>query len=364
MRQEVRAVGFSGSAVWLLFFVGDDLSKAVWLREKSTSDFLSTQLTWRSGVDNVSIDNFNIERNCDMDTPEPAENAQPVQDVDARENTEVNEIVNAADVADTEGDEKSEESEASSTSKDVTPVDEDKKIDAAVKFINETANKMVYKGSIEIGEYILKHFFDNDMSLASSKSPIKKESYRKLCQREDLVVSPMLLLQMVRVASQEKFLEAKTVETAGLSYTHKASLTRLENDEKKIRLINSCIKNDWSTRQLDKKIDAKLKQLVSNTELSLIRKTSSYLKAIDKFPELEASLSEKGTSMIANLKPKQRESLEKKLNALKAGTEEISKKSEALTSFCDTLLEGLAAAAAKDQSDGEQDKEVFEKPES
>jgi hypothetical protein len=202
------------------------------------------------------------------------------------------------------------------------------------------------------------------MSLASSKSPIKKESYRKLCQREDLIVSPMLLSQMVRVASQEKFLEAKTVETAGLSYTHKASLTKLENDEKKIRLIKSCIENKWSTRQLDEKIDSKLKRISSNTEISLIRKTSSYLKAIDKFRELDTSVSEKGASMIADLKPKQRESLEKKLNALKAGAEEISKKSETLTSFCDTLLEGLADAAAKDQSVGGQDKEVSEKPES
>jgi predicted nuclease of restriction endonuclease-like (RecB) superfamily len=141
-------------------------------------------------------------------------------------------------------------------------------------------------------------------------------------------------------------------------------LTKLENDEKKIRLINSCIKNNWSTRQLDNKIDAKLKELAVNSKTSLIRKTSSYLKAIDKFPELEASFSEKGTSMLDDLKPKQRENLEKKLNALKAGAEEISKKSEALTSFCDTLLDGLAAAAAKDQSGGEQDKEVSEKSES
>jgi hypothetical protein len=331
---------------------------------KKLFGFLSAQLTCRSGVDNVSIDNFNIERNCDMDTPEPAENAQSVQEVDASENAEVNEIVNAADVAEAEGDEKSEESETSSTSKEVTPVDEDTKINAAVKFINEKANKMVYKGSIEIGEYILKHFFDNDMSLASSKSPNKKESYQKLCQREDLLVSPMWLSTTVRVASQEKFLEAKKIDTSGLTYTHKASLAKLKNDGTKTRLIKNCINNKWSTRQLDNKIDAKLKELAANSKTSLIRKTSSYLKAIDKFPELEASLSEKGTSMIANLKPKQRESLEKKLNALKAGAEEISKKSEALTSFCDTLLDGLAAAAAKDQSDGEQDKEVSEKSES
>ncbi len=33
-----------------------------------------------------------------MDTPEPIENAQPVQDVNARENVEVSEIVNTVDV--------------------------------------------------------------------------------------------------------------------------------------------------------------------------------------------------------------------------------------------------------------------------
>jgi hypothetical protein len=96
-----------------------------------------------------------------------------------------------------------------------------KKINDAVKFINEKANKMVYKGSVEIGNYILEHFFGNDTSLASSKNPKKPVSYGKLCRRKDLLLSSMELSTMVRVASQEKFLKEKKVNVSKLTYTHK-----------------------------------------------------------------------------------------------------------------------------------------------
>lgn len=62
-----------------------------------------------------------------------------------------------------------------------------KRVDDAVKFINEKANETVYKGSMEIGAYIL-------------------------------------------------------VDTSKLSYTHKALLVKLDNDIKKINFLKKCIK--------------------------------------------------------------------------------------------------------------------------
>lgn len=51
-------------------------------------------------------------------------------------------------------------------------------IEQSVRFINEKANETLYKGSLEIGRYILNHFFHGDIRLASSKNPIKTNSYK------------------------------------------------------------------------------------------------------------------------------------------------------------------------------------------
>ncbi len=44
----------------------------------------------------------------------------------------------------------------------------DTEIENAVEFINEKANETVFKGSIEIGQYILEKFFDNDINALTS----------------------------------------------------------------------------------------------------------------------------------------------------------------------------------------------------
>ena len=163
----------------------------------------------------------------------------------------------------------------------VVATDDDKKIDDAVNHINELANKTIYKGSIEIGNYILEHFFDDDIKLATSKNPKKPASFIRLCEREDLTVRPSQLGLMVRVASQESFLSGKELDLGQLSYTHKASLVKLENDDKKTEMIERCIKHKWGTRQLDTAIKEHLESLPSSSKPSLIRTTKKYITKID-----------------------------------------------------------------------------------
>ncbi len=55
-------------------------------------------------------------------------------------------------------------------------------IDHAVRFINEKYNENAYKMAIEIGAYVLKNFFDDDIALAASKNPKKPASFRALCR--------------------------------------------------------------------------------------------------------------------------------------------------------------------------------------
>jgi hypothetical protein len=146
-------------------------------------------------------------------------------------------------------------------------------IEKTVKFINEKANEMLYKGSEEIGEYLLKNFFNNDPKLASSKNPHKPVSYRELCKREDLALHPITLGTMVRVAAQERYFKDNKVDTSKLTYTHKAQLVKMEDDNKKIALINDAIKNKLSTREFAKKIAAARKLLLGGEEESIVEIT-------------------------------------------------------------------------------------------
>ena len=53
-------------------------------------------------------------------------------------------------------------------------------VDAAVVFINQTVAEKVFTGSLEIGAYLLKTFFNNDIELAASKDSNKPASYSAL----------------------------------------------------------------------------------------------------------------------------------------------------------------------------------------
>ncbi len=127
-------------------------------------------------------------------------------------------------------------------------------VNEAVRFINEKANETLYRGSEEIGAYLLKKFFQNDIKLASSRRPHKSASYTALCQREDLAVHPATLSLMVRVAAQEIFFKKSNFDSSGLSYTHKAELVKLPNTTDKIRLAQKVLKGNISTRLLSEEV--------------------------------------------------------------------------------------------------------------
>ena len=221
-----------------------------------------------------------------------------------------------------------------------------KMIDEAVVFINEKANETIYKGSIEIGEYILKNFFNDDIKLASSKNPKKPASFNALCKREDLAVHPNRLGLMVRVASQERYLLDEKVDLDPLTYTHKASLVKLDNGQEKINLIESCINNRWTTRELDDEITVLIKGLSSGTNPSLIQTTKKYIaKVNDVLKAVDDSNLDIDDEKLSKMSKKARESLGNYLTELKAKIEDTVKKTGDISTGCDELLGKLAAVA-------------------
>jgi len=130
----------------------------------------------------------------------------------------------------------------------------DAQIDEAVAFINERVAAHVYHGSLEIGEYVLVRFFNNDIRLAGSKNGHKSVSYNKLCNHPELSVSRSTLTNMVKTFAQEGFLTAGGIPTHEMKYSQKMALTRMENNEEKLVLARECIEEKIVVRELKQRV--------------------------------------------------------------------------------------------------------------
>ena len=116
-------------------------------------------------------------------------------------------------------------------------------IDDAVNHINELVGNKLYETSIEVGNYVLKAFFNDDINEVKSRNPKKLLSFKKLCENPDLKVHPKHLNQMVQVAAQERLLIDKFGEekVKGLGYSLKVELLKIQDDKIKTKTAKKWI---------------------------------------------------------------------------------------------------------------------------
>ena len=204
-------------------------------------------------------------------------------------------------------------------------------IDKSVEFINNAIVETVYKGSLEIGEYLLKNFFEDDINLASSKSPKKPISFQELCKRPDLGVHPSTLSRMVRVASQEKYFVMSEAKVDELSYSHKLELIKLPNDKKKLKLVEKCIKEKLSCRKLSETIFETRQKTRGVTEPSPLKLISNVDKLIEG-TQIPTLLSQ--PDKLESMRPKTR-------TEIRGRTSDLLEKMKTITEECNTLIETL-----------------------
>ena len=214
-------------------------------------------------------------------------------------------------------------------------------IDRSVKFINKTIIATSYKGSLEIGEYLLEHFFDNDIEKASSRNPHKPLSFQKLCKRDDLGVHPSTLSRMVKVASQEKYFVQEKTDTKGLTYSNRLEFTKLPNDKKKLKLVEKCIKEEMSFNTLSARISKKSKGLTPLPPLKLISNVDKLFEGT----QLPALLST--PDKLERLRSTTRTQMKEKANTL-------LNKMETLKNDCNSLITTLDKIDEKKQLEKEQ----------
>lgn len=206
--------------------------------------------------------------------------------------------------------------------------------DESVQFINSTIQETLYKGAITIGRYLFEKYFDNDPELASSRNPKKASSFQRLCEHPGLKVDPTTLSRMVRVAVQENYLEANDINLGQIGYTHRLSLLRITDEQKKIAFAQKCIEQSLSTRQFNELIDKELEGEPDDQNEAL-RNPVKFVARVDKFLEDSRKIATLKSGITLNkLRPSTREKLKKEAESLVAHMQEITRE-------CNELIQAI-----------------------
>jgi hypothetical protein len=123
-------------------------------------------------------------------------------------------------------------------------------IEDAVRFINFTTKKMVRDYALKIGNYLLTRFFNDDIGLASSKSPFKNVSFAQLCRRPDISLTRQDLGDVVRISAQARVFRSIGVDITVLTYTHQRYLAQLPHSEVKLDLVMESIAQGLPSRDV------------------------------------------------------------------------------------------------------------------
>lgn len=136
----------------------------------------------------------------------------------------------------------------------LTPA-EQKKVDEAVQFINSKGDATA-RSLIEIGQYLLKTFFDGDIKKVEDRGPRKGISLRKIADHSEIMFSYKSLHNATHLAHQEHIFTDPKYKN--LTATHKLLLFAVKDDKKKKSYADIVLKENLSVNKLrDRLIESK-----------------------------------------------------------------------------------------------------------
>ena len=132
-----------------------------------------------------------------------------------------------------------------------------KMVDEACQEISSILEKTLFKGTIEVGQYVLKTFFDDDPKVARSRGRKKGASFRLLTDRCDtgaLPVSKSWLHSAVGLAIQDRELVGHGGAYQQLTPTHRVRLLPVKSPDEVDRLAQEVLEEELTTRQLQERV--------------------------------------------------------------------------------------------------------------
>ncbi len=190
--------------------------------------------------------------------PEASDNEESTEPAQESGADDKKDVLTPEEVDDEEPNPESDEKALVPVNQDNTPpaLLTDEQIDEAVNEINNIVGKNLLQTALEIGEYVLKKFFEDDIEKAKSHAPNKDVSFRKLEKRNDMVIRFSKLCLTVNLAIQERELrkqlenQPKPIQIENLHYSHRVELLKVKDEAKKVELVEKCVENDYTVETL------------------------------------------------------------------------------------------------------------------
>jgi hypothetical protein len=125
-------------------------------------------------------------------------------------------------------------------------------VERAVNDLRELVAKTVARGQDEIGQYLLREFFEDDPEVYLASGHAKHASLRKLmdrCESMELPVSRTVLLNGLRLAAVAKQLPRSSM-FAQLPPSHRVELLRVKAPERREKLATRAMESRLSVQKL------------------------------------------------------------------------------------------------------------------
>lgn len=127
-------------------------------------------------------------------------------------------------------------------------------VERAVAQIKDIVSKTLARGMDEVGQYLLREFYEDDPALYHSSSPNKHASLTLLlerCETMDLPVSRTFLSNSLRIAAVTKALP-RAAAFRQLPPSHRVELVRVRVPEKLERLATKAVEGRLTVQKLRK----------------------------------------------------------------------------------------------------------------
>lgn len=130
-------------------------------------------------------------------------------------------------------------------------------VERSISDLRELVAKTVARGQDEIGQYLLREFFQDDPEVYVASGPSNHASLRKLmdrCESLELPVSRTFLLNALRIAASAKQLPRGS-SFAQLPPTHRVELLRVKAPEQREKLASRAMESKLSVQKLRTLVD-------------------------------------------------------------------------------------------------------------
>jgi hypothetical protein len=122
---------------------------------------------------------------------------------------------------------------------------DEKDIREFIRLALQQSDNSYYK----IGKRILE-FYDSNTRGVFNPNSKKGQTLRKIVDSLDREISLTQLHRMVRVTKQDKFFEEQGVDVSQASFSQKAELVSIPDNDKKIELMKDAMTKEWSVKDL------------------------------------------------------------------------------------------------------------------